>query len=77
MLQLCQIPLRPINPSSLLDSVCWTVSEPTSRAAVYADSAISRNDFETDQQAISVKGDCAESEASFSNLLRPLTERFF
>ncbi|CAO2838586.1 unnamed protein product [Amaranthus hypochondriacus] len=73
-LQLCQIPLRPINPSSLLDSVCWSVSEPTSRAAVYADSAISRNDFETDEQSLSVKGDCAESEASFSNLLRPLTE---
>ncbi|XP_021762164.1 uncharacterized protein LOC110726928 isoform X3 [Chenopodium quinoa] len=74
-LQSCQVPLRPINPSSLLDSICWSISEPTSRASVYADSLTSKNDFEMQKYGLSVGGDHVESEASFSNLLRPLTER--
>ncbi|XP_021762163.1 uncharacterized protein LOC110726928 isoform X2 [Chenopodium quinoa] len=72
--QSCQVPLRPINPSSLLDSICWSISEPTSRASVYADSLTSKNDFEMQKYGLSVGGDHVESEASFSNLLRPLTE---
>uniref|UniRef100_A0A803LXS6 BRCT domain-containing protein n=1 Tax=Chenopodium quinoa TaxID=63459 RepID=A0A803LXS6_CHEQI len=73
-LQSCQVPLRPINPSSLLDSICWSISEPTSRASVYADSLTSKKNFEMHKHGLSVGGDHVESEASFSNLLRPLTE---
>lgn len=32
-----KIPL-PLNQSSLLDSICWAISEPTSTASVYMDS---------------------------------------
>ncbi|XP_057248376.1 uncharacterized protein LOC104906031 isoform X3 [Beta vulgaris subsp. vulgaris] len=74
--QSCQAPLRPINPSSLLDNICWSVSEPTSSAAVYADSLMSKNDFEIHKHGLSVGvgGDCIEPEAAFSNSLRRLTE---
>ncbi|XP_056691822.1 uncharacterized protein [Spinacia oleracea] len=73
-LQPCHVPLRPINPSSLLDSLCWSISEPSSRASVYADSLKSNNDVEIHKHGLSAGGDCIESEASFSNLLRPLKE---
>lgn len=37
-LQPCRTIPRPLTPSSLLDSVCWSISEPTSTACVYMDS---------------------------------------
>ncbi|KAK9266066.1 hypothetical protein L1049_021471 [Liquidambar formosana] len=37
-MQTCQTPIRPITPGSLLDSICWSISEPTSSAALYTDS---------------------------------------
>ncbi|KAL2897510.1 Phosphoenolpyruvate carboxykinase [Bienertia sinuspersici] len=73
-LQSCHVPLRPINPSSLLESICWSISEPISTAAVFADSLLSRNDTEFLSHGLSVEGDYIVSEASFSNTLRPLTE---
>lgn len=65
--------MRPITPSSLLDSICWSVSEPTSTASIYTDS------LGSDDGRLPVffdaKADGKESEASFTNLTRPLTER--
>ncbi|XP_065850565.1 uncharacterized protein [Euphorbia lathyris] len=75
-MQTCQTPIRPITPSSLLDSICWSISEATTTASLYTDS-LSGGDvsgyqtplfFDTNEDT---KDD---SEASFMNLTRPLTE---
>ncbi|KAK4340819.1 hypothetical protein RND71_039320 [Anisodus tanguticus] len=74
-MQTCQTPLRHLSPSSLLDSVCWSISEPTSTASIYMDSSSVED---TNQQNTSVFFDTKEdhkvSEASFVNLSRPLSE---
>ncbi|KAF5743146.1 putative topbp1 [Tripterygium wilfordii] len=74
-MQTCQTPMRPITPSSLLDSICWSISEPTSTASIYMDS-FSAEDGSENHTSISfdAKGDGKDSEASFANLTRPLTE---
>lgn len=74
-MQTCQIPLRHLSPSSLLDSICWSISDPTSTASIYMDSSSVED---TNQQNTSVFFDAKEdhkaSEASFVNLSRPLSE---
>ncbi|XP_060208245.1 uncharacterized protein LOC132635755 isoform X1 [Lycium barbarum] len=74
-MQTCQTPLRHLSPSSLLDSICWSISEPTSTASIYMDSSSVED---TNQQNTSVFFDAKEdhkaSEASFVNLSRPLSE---
>ena len=75
-MQTCQTPIRPITPGSLLDSICWSVSEPTSTASIYTESSSVENGAE-DQPPVffDAKEDGKESESSFVNLSRPLTER--
>lgn len=73
-LQSCGVPLRPINPSSLLDSICWSVSEPTSTAAIHADPLLSIKDPEIHKHILPDGCERVESEVSNSNFLRPLTE---
>lgn len=74
-MQTCQTPIRPITPSSLLDSICWSISEPTSTASIYTDSFSSDDGRENHPRVFfDAKGDCKDSEASFANLTRPLTE---
>ncbi|KAH9309138.1 hypothetical protein KI387_037049, partial [Taxus chinensis] len=41
-MQPCRAVPRPLTPSSLLDSICWSISEPTSTASVYMDSSLSK-----------------------------------
>ncbi|XP_057799396.1 uncharacterized protein LOC131015150 [Salvia miltiorrhiza] len=74
-MQTCQTPMRPITPSSLLDSICWSISEPASTASIYTESSSVENGVE-DQPSVffDAKEDGKESEASFVNLSRPLTE---
>ncbi|XP_047967229.1 uncharacterized protein LOC125211465 [Salvia hispanica] len=74
-MQTCQTPIRPITPGSLLDSICWSVSEPTSTASIYTESSSVENGAE-DQPPVffDAKEDGKESESSFVNLSRPLTE---
>ncbi|XP_078444702.1 BRCT domain DNA repair protein isoform X2 [Wolffia australiana] len=55
-----QAVIRPITPSNLLDSICWSVGDPTSSASIYTD----RGDA----------GDNMDLDASFRNLSRPLKE---
>lgn len=75
-IQTCQTPIRPITPRSLLDSICWSVSDPTSTASIYTDSSSIENAFEDHTIVLSdAKEDGSESQASFVNLSRPLTER--
>ncbi|XP_023522026.1 uncharacterized protein LOC111806132 isoform X2 [Cucurbita pepo subsp. pepo] len=70
-----QNPIRPLTPSSLLDSICWSISEPSSSASVYTDSFSSEGVSEHHTpEFFDATGDGKESEASFANLTRPLSE---
>ncbi|CAI9094531.1 OLC1v1030289C1 [Oldenlandia corymbosa var. corymbosa] len=74
-MQTCQTPIRPITPNSLLDSVCWSISEPTSSATIYTESSSVEDANGQDTSFFfDAKSDGKESEASFVNLSRPLTE---
>ncbi|KAI3754807.1 hypothetical protein L1987_54598 [Smallanthus sonchifolius] len=57
-----QAPIEPLTPSTLLDSICWSISEPSSNASIYTDSFIDTNE------------DVKESDASFVNFSRPLLD---
>ncbi|KAJ7966342.1 BRCT domain DNA repair protein [Quillaja saponaria] len=74
-MQTCQTPIRPITPSHLLDSICWSISEPTSTASIYTD-CFSVEDASDHHSSIffDAKGDGKDSAASFVNSTRPLTE---
>ncbi|KAL9661901.1 hypothetical protein QQ045_026729 [Rhodiola kirilowii] len=74
-MQTCQVPLRPVTPSTLMDSICWTISEPPSHAAIYTDS-LSSEDL-TEHQAnstLDAKLNSKDLETSFVNFSRPLKE---
>ncbi|KAL9313196.1 hypothetical protein ACSQ67_018648 [Phaseolus vulgaris] len=75
-MQTCQTPIRPITPNNLLDCICWSISDSTSTASIYTDS-FSVEDPSENHASIyfDAKGDGKDSEASFSNSTRPLTER--
>ncbi|XP_023740467.1 uncharacterized protein LOC111888549 [Lactuca sativa] len=62
-MQACEAPIKPLTPTTLLDSICWSISEPSSSASIYTDDAKSPS-FE----------DGKESDASFVNFSRPLSE---
>ena len=76
LFQTCQTPIRPISPSSLLDSICWSISEPTSTASIYTDSFSSDDVSEHQSVFFDANGDGKDSGASFTNLTRSLTERW-
>ncbi|MBA0578044.1 hypothetical protein Gorai_020346 [Gossypium raimondii] len=73
-MQTCQTPIRPISPSSLLDSICWTISEPTSTASVFTDSCSVEDVNEHQSIFFDANGDGQDSRASFTNSTRSLTE---
>ncbi|XP_060963289.1 uncharacterized protein LOC133032805 isoform X3 [Cannabis sativa] len=74
-MQTCQTPMRPITPTTLLDSISWSISEPTSTVSIYTDSFSAGDGSEQHTpQFFDAKGDGKDSEASFANLTRPLTE---
>lgn len=70
-LQTCQIPIRPITPSTLLDSISWSISEPTSTASIYTDAFSEEDVSKRSHQSAFTKED---SKTSFTNLTRSLTE---
>ncbi|KAK7410184.1 hypothetical protein VNO78_00769 [Psophocarpus tetragonolobus] len=74
-MQTCQTPIRPITPNNMLDSICWSISESTSTASIYTDSFSVEDPSENHTSIFfDAKGDGKDSEASFSNSTRPLTE---
>ncbi|XP_027904451.1 uncharacterized protein LOC114164122 isoform X1 [Vigna unguiculata] len=74
-MQTCQTPIRPITPTNLLDSICWSISDSTSTASIYTDSFSVEDPSENHASIFfDAKGDGKDSEASFSNSTRPLTE---
>ncbi|KAL6533850.1 hypothetical protein OROHE_013683 [Orobanche hederae] len=74
-MQTCQTPIRPLTPGSLLDSICWSISEPTSTASIYTESSSVVSVIE-DQKSMffDEKEGGKETDTSFVNLSRPLTE---
>ncbi|GKV00032.1 hypothetical protein SLEP1_g12794 [Rubroshorea leprosula] len=73
-MQTCQMPIRPIAPSTLLDSICWSISEPTSTASIYTDSFSGEDVSDHQSVFFDATDDGKDSVASFTNLIRPLTE---
>lgn len=74
-MQTCQTPIRPITPNCLLDSLCWSLSEPASSASIYTDSSsIDDSNEQTATLFFDAKADGKESDALFVNLSRTLTE---
>ncbi|GAV80702.1 PTCB-BRCT domain-containing protein [Cephalotus follicularis] len=75
MQQTCQTPIRTITPSCLLESICWSISDPTSTISIYTDS-FSAEDASEHRTSVffDAKGVGKDLEAAFANLTRPLTE---
>ncbi|XP_068660636.1 uncharacterized protein [Aristolochia californica] len=74
-MQSCQIPLRPITPNTLLDSVCWSIADPSSTACIYTESSpISDLNEQQSRVFFGAQGDGKDSQASFDNFTRPLRE---
>jgi hypothetical protein len=70
------VPIHPITPATLLDSICWTISEPTSSASIYTDSSWS--DDANEQQSTTyfdTNGDVRDPDQPTDNFSRPLKER--
>ncbi|KAL9250774.1 hypothetical protein AKJ16_DCAP05664 [Drosera capensis] len=70
-LQRMQIQVHPIFPNILLHTICWSVSDPTSTAAMYIDTSFKEN---VDQACLCPQRYDNEVEESFANLCRPLAE---
>ncbi|MCL7040408.1 hypothetical protein MKW94_005443, partial [Papaver nudicaule] len=74
-MQTCQTPIRPITPSSLLDSICWSISEPTSSACIYTDSSgMEDSNEQRTSMFFDARAEGKESETSFEHFSRPLRE---
>ncbi|KAL6556572.1 hypothetical protein OROGR_005860 [Orobanche gracilis] len=73
-MQTCQTPIRPLTPGSLLDSICWSISEPTSTASIYTESSSVERVIEDQKSMFDEEEGGKESDTSFVNLSRPLTE---
>ncbi|KAM0848919.1 hypothetical protein ACQ4PT_054066 [Festuca glaucescens] len=74
-MQSCEVPIHPLTPATLLDSICWTISEPASSASIYTDSSWS--DDANEQQSTTyfdADGDGKDRDQSADNLSRPLRE---
>ncbi|KAK3032205.1 hypothetical protein RJ639_036135 [Escallonia herrerae] len=73
--QKCHTPILPITSGSLLETICWSISEPTSSASLYTHSFSSGDTSEHHTSIFfDAKGDEKDSDTSFVNLSRPLTE---
>ncbi|MBA0719393.1 hypothetical protein Golax_007081 [Gossypium laxum] len=69
-----QNPFRPINPTILLETVCWSISEPTSTASIFTDTVSGEDASEHQSVFFDANGDGKDSETSFTNITRSLTE---
>ncbi|PNT64680.1 hypothetical protein BRADI_4g31300v3 [Brachypodium distachyon] len=74
-MQSCEVPIHPLTPVTLLDSICWTISESASSACIYTDSSWS--DDANEQQSTTyfdANGDGKDRDQSADNFSRPLRE---
>ncbi|MBA0594134.1 hypothetical protein Gorai_011052 [Gossypium raimondii] len=70
----CQNPFRPISPTILLETICWSISEPTSTASIFTDTVSGEDASEHQSVFFDANGDGKDSETSFTNITRSLTE---
>ncbi|MBA0737669.1 hypothetical protein Gogos_011123 [Gossypium gossypioides] len=70
----CQTPVHPISPSTLLDSIYWSISKPTSSARIYTESFSGDEDSDHRSIFFDANGDGKNSGGSFMDLTRLLTE---
>ncbi|CAN8284368.1 unnamed protein product [Cochlearia groenlandica] len=75
-MQICQNPIRRITQNSLLENICWTISEAASTATVFADSCSSSGHTSEPQPSVGQEGidKGLDQVAAFSNTTRALTE---
>ncbi|KAF5208059.1 Brct domain dna repair protein [Thalictrum thalictroides] len=73
-MQTHQTQIRPITPSILLDTICWSVSDLTSAACVYTDRSGPEDHSGNKSIFVGVREDGRGPEVSFENLCRPLRE---
>ncbi|KAK9131452.1 hypothetical protein Sjap_011939 [Stephania japonica] len=74
-LQTCQAQIRPITPSTLLDSICWSVCDPSETACIYTDFSSLEDSSELHTSVFfDARADGRDSEASFENFSRRLRE---
>ncbi|KAF8055264.1 hypothetical protein N665_1300s0011 [Sinapis alba] len=71
-MQTCQNPIRRITQISLLENICWTISEAASTATIFNDSCSSSGGYITTE--LSSVEEWKDPVASFSNSTRPFTE---
>ncbi|KAK8490301.1 hypothetical protein V6N12_012436 [Hibiscus sabdariffa] len=69
-----QNPIHPISPTSLLEPVCWSISEPTSTASIFTDTVCGEDVSDHQTVFFDANDDGKGSEASVTNLTRSLTE---
>jgi hypothetical protein len=76
--QSCEVPIHPLTPATLLDSICWTISEPVTSASIYTDSSWSddANEQQSSTTYFDADGDGKDRDPSADNLSRPLRERY-
>ena len=59
-----------------MESICWSVSEPTSSARIYTESSGTEDASEQDTSLFfDAQGDGRDSEVLMDNFSRPLSER--
>ncbi|KAL1199495.1 hypothetical protein V5N11_008715 [Cardamine amara subsp. amara] len=75
-MQTCQNPIRRITQNSLLENICWTISEAASTATIFTDSCSSSGYISEPQPCVAEEGKDKGSDpvGSFSNSTRALTE---
>lgn len=74
-MQSCQTPIHPITPGSLLESICWSISEPTSSACIYTELSGTEDDSEHNTSVFfDARGTGRDSDVSVDNFSRPLKE---
>uniref|UniRef100_A0A0D9XE47 BRCT domain-containing protein n=1 Tax=Leersia perrieri TaxID=77586 RepID=A0A0D9XE47_9ORYZ len=74
-MQSCEGPIHPITPVKLMESICWTISEPTTSACIYTESSWSDDTFEQQSTTFfDANGDSKDPDQSTDNFSRPLRE---
>jgi hypothetical protein len=72
--QSCEVPIHPITPVKLMESICWTVSEPTTSACIYTEFSWSDDAFEQQSTTFFDANGDGKDDQSSDSFTRPLRE---
>nr|QGN65408.1 BRCA1 C Terminus domain containing protein [Oryza sativa f. spontanea] len=73
-MQSCEVPIHPITPVKLMESICWTVSEPTTSACIYTEFSWSDDAFEQQSTTFFDANGDGKDDQSSDSFTRPLRE---